>query len=100
MSENAQAMDAFREIGPGKHYLGSAHTLANFEQAFYRSTVADNNSYEQWSAEGNLDTAQRANGLWKKMLAEYEAPDLDPAIDEALQAYMTEQKAAFPDRDY
>ena len=100
MSENAQAMDAFREIGPGKHYLGSAHTLANFEQAFYRSTVADNNSYEQWSAEGNLDTAQRANGLWKKTLAEYEAPALDPAIDEALQAYMTEQKASFPDRDY
>jgi trimethylamine--corrinoid protein Co-methyltransferase len=74
MSENAQAMDAFEEVGPGKHFLGSAHTLTNFETAFYRSTVADNNSYEQWSAEGSLDSAQRANVLWKKMLAEYEAP--------------------------
>jgi trimethylamine--corrinoid protein Co-methyltransferase len=66
MSENAQAMDAFEEVGPGKHFLGSAHTLSNFETAFYRSTVADNNSYEQWSAEGSLDSAQRANVLWKK----------------------------------
>ena len=100
MSENAQAMAAFAEVGPGKHFLGSAHTLSNFESAFYRSTVADSNSYEQWTAEGSLDTAQRANGMWKKMLAEYEAPPLDPAIDEALLAYMTEQKAAFEDRDY
>jgi trimethylamine--corrinoid protein Co-methyltransferase len=100
VSENGQAMSAFEEVGPGKHFLGSAHTLANFETAFYRSTVADNNSFEQWSAEGSLDTAQRANTLWKKMLAEYQAPELDPAIDEALQAFMTEQKASFADREY
>ena len=100
VSENGQAMSAFEEVGPGKHFLGSAHTLANFETAFYRSTVADNNSFEQWSAEGSLDAAQRANTLWKKMLAEYQAPELDPAIDEALQAFMTEQKASFADRDY
>ena len=100
LSENGQAMTAFEEVGPGKHFLGSAHTLSNFETAFYRSTVADNNSYEQWSAEGNLDTAQRANKIWKQMLADYEAPSLDPAIEEALTAFMTEQKASFADRDY
>ncbi len=100
VSENGQAMSAFEEVGPGKHFLGSEHTLANFETAFYRSTVADNNSYEQWSAEGSLDAAQRANTLWKQTLAEYQAPDLDPAIDEALQAFMTEKKASFADRDY
>ena len=100
VSENGQAMSAFEEVEPGKHFLGSAHTLANFETAFYRSTVADNNSYEQWSAEGSLDAAQRANTLWKQMLAEYQAPELDPAIDEALQAFMTEHKASFADRDY
>ncbi len=100
LSENGQAMEAFAEVGPGKHFLGSAHTLTNFESAFYRSTVADSNSYEQWSAEGGLDTAQRANGLWKKMLADYEPPAIDPAVDESLLAYMAEQKAAFEDRDY
>ena len=61
--ENGQAMDAIREVGPGKHFLGCAHTQANFETAFYRSPIADNNSFEQWEAEGSLDAAQRANAL-------------------------------------
>ena len=100
LSENGQAMDAIREVGPGKHFLGCAHTQANFETAFYRSPIADNNSYEQWEAEGAKDLAQRANAVWKKMLAEYEAPPLDPAIDEALQDFMGRRKASFPDSSY
>jgi trimethylamine--corrinoid protein Co-methyltransferase len=97
LSENGQAMDAIREVGPGKHFLGCAHTQANFETAFYRSPLADNNSYEQWQAEGSADMAQRANKLWKKQLAEYEAPPLDPAADEELLDYMNRRKASFPD---
>lgn len=100
LSENSQAMDALREVGPGSHFLGAAHTQANFEKAFYRSTIADNNSFEQWEEEGSLDAAQRANRIWKKMLAEYEAPTLDDSIDEALQEFMTRRKAEFADRDY
>lgn len=76
------------------------HTLSNFESAFYRSTIADSNSFEQWSAEGGLDAAQRANGVWKQMLADYEPPALDPAIDEALLDFMAREKASFADRDY
>jgi trimethylamine--corrinoid protein Co-methyltransferase len=97
LSENGQAMDAIREVGPGKHFLGCAHTQANFENAFYRSPLADNNSVEQWEAEGATNMAKRANALWKKMLAEYEPPPLDPAIDEALIDYMDRKKAAVPD---
>jgi trimethylamine---corrinoid protein Co-methyltransferase len=97
LSENGQAMDAIREVGPGKHFLGCAHTQANFENAFYRSPLADNNSYEQWEAEGAHDMAQRANTLWKKQLAEYELPPMDPAVDEALLDYMNRRKSAFPD---
>src|SRR6201991_1109051 len=97
LSENGQALDAIREVGPGSHYLGCAHTQANFETAFYRSSIADNNSYEQWLAEGEQDAAQRANKIWKRMLNEYEAPALDPAIDEALQAFLAKRKAAAPD---
>jgi trimethylamine--corrinoid protein Co-methyltransferase len=100
LSENGQAMDAIREVGPGKHFLGCAHTQANFETAFYRSPLADNNSFEQWEAEGATDMAQRANVLWKKQLAEYVAPPLDPGIDEALQDYMNRRKASFPDSSY
>ncbi|MEE8202508.1 MAG: trimethylamine methyltransferase family protein [Alphaproteobacteria bacterium] len=97
LSENGQAMDAIREVGPGSHYLGCAHTQANFETAFYRSTIADNNSFEQWEAEGSKDTAQRANALWKRMLAEYEAPGIDAGVDEALIAFMREKKESMPD---
>jgi len=97
LSENGQALDAIREVGPGKHFLGCAHTQANFETAFYRSPLADNNSVEQWEAEGSLDMAQRANALWKKMLREYEAPPIDPGVDEALLDFIARRKASFPD---
>jgi trimethylamine--corrinoid protein Co-methyltransferase len=97
LSVNGQALDAIREVGPGKHFLGCAHTQANFENAFYRSPLADNNSYEQWEAEGSPDMTKRANALWKKQLAEYVEPPLDPAIDEALLDYIARRKASFPD---
>ncbi|TNE33996.1 MAG: trimethylamine methyltransferase [Alphaproteobacteria bacterium] len=97
VSENGQAMDAVREVGPGGHFLGCAHTQANFEDAFYRSRIADNNSVEQWMADGSKDAATRANGIWKKMLREYEAPALNPTIDEALIDFMKTRKASFPD---
>ncbi|MET4804898.1 trimethylamine methyltransferase family protein [Limibacillus sp. MBR-115] len=97
LSENGQAMDAIREVGPGQHFLGCAHTQANFETAFYRSNVADNNSYEQWLAEGSLDAAQRTNNLVRKMLEEYEAPVLDPAVDEALNSFIAKAKESMPD---
>jgi trimethylamine---corrinoid protein Co-methyltransferase len=97
LSPNGQALDAMHEVGPGKHFLGCAHTQANFENAFYRSPLADNNSYEQWEAEGGTNMSKRANVMWKKMLAEYVEPPMDPSIDEALLEYMAMRKAAFPD---
>jgi trimethylamine--corrinoid protein Co-methyltransferase len=99
MSENGQALDAIRENGPGTHFLGTAHTLANFETAFYRSDLADNNSFEQWSEDGSLDAAQRANTAWKKALAEYTAPPLDPGVSEALAEFVAARKAAAPDTE-
>ncbi|PPR76414.1 MAG: hypothetical protein CFH05_00183 [Alphaproteobacteria bacterium MarineAlpha3_Bin4] len=96
-SENGQAMDAIREVGPGAHYLGCAHTQANFETAFYRSTVADNNSFEQWQTEGELRTVDRASKGCKEMLASYQPPPLDEAKDEELLAFIAEKKASFPD---
>ena len=100
LSENGQAMDAIHEVGPGGHFLGCDHTQRNFEQAFYISRIADNNSVEQWEIDGSLDATVRANGLWKQMLADYMAPELDPAIDEALGEFITNKKAAVPDSTY
>jgi trimethylamine--corrinoid protein Co-methyltransferase len=97
LSPNGQAVDAIIENGPGQHFLGTAHTLANFETAFFRSSMADNNSYEQWEAEGSLDTTNRANAAWKKMLAEYEAPPIDEAVVAELREWVERKKASFPD---
>jgi trimethylamine--corrinoid protein Co-methyltransferase len=99
LSEDGQAMGAIREVGPGGHYLGCAHTQAHFETAFHRSAIADNNSFEQWQAEGALDAQARANKRWKEMLADYpdQAPSLDPGIDEALAAFIARKKESMPD---
>ena len=102
LSENGQAMDAIAEVGAkspdeGRHFLGTAHTQSNFETAFYRSRIADNNSFEQWQAEGEKDAATRANGIWKKQLASYVEPGLDPAVDEALTTFMANRKETLPD---
>ena len=99
LSENGQALDAILSNGPGQHFLGSAHTQANFETAFYRAETADNNSYEQWEEDGSLDAAQRANAIWKRMLREYEAPPLDEALDEALLEFIARRKASMPDSE-
>ena len=97
LSDNGQALDAIRENPPGQHFLGTPHTLANFETAFYRSETADNSSFEQWTEDGALDATQRANRIWKQRLADYEAPLLDDAIDEELRAFVDRRKSELPD---
>jgi len=92
LSENAQALDALREVGPGNHFLGCEHTQRNFETAFYRSSLADNKSFEQWSDEGAVWHQDRAAKLWRQMLKDYEKPPMDEAVDEALLAYMAKRR--------
>lgn len=94
LSTEAFAMDAIREVGPGGHFLGCEHTQTYFRSAFHESKLADTSSFEQWQQEGALTTEERAQQICQKMLAEYEAPPLDPAADEALQAYMSEKRTA------
>jgi trimethylamine--corrinoid protein Co-methyltransferase len=100
LSENGQALSAIREVGPGQHFLGCNHTQENFKSAFYRSNIADNNSFEQWEMDGSMDATMRANKIWKQMLNDYQAPELDPAIDEALLAFIKQRKDSFKDSNY
>jgi trimethylamine--corrinoid protein Co-methyltransferase len=97
LDDNAFALDAFREVGPGKHFLGCAHTMANYLTAFYDPELADNNSFEQWRDAGEQDIQARAHARWKEMLAAYEPPPIDQAVDEALQDFMARKKASIPD---
>jgi trimethylamine--corrinoid protein Co-methyltransferase len=97
IDENAQAMDALREIGPGGHFLGCAHTQANYQSAFWRTTVLDYKPYETWAEEGERSTEELAAAKVDRMLADYQEPTLDPAIREELVAYITKKKASMPD---
>ncbi|WP_420324977.1 trimethylamine methyltransferase family protein [Mameliella sp.] len=97
VNEETLAMDAIREVGPGGHYLGCAHTQANFKTAFWRSEVFDYKPYETWSEEGARDTVALATARVQKLLDTYQQPMLDPSINEALNAYVAERKASMPD---
>jgi trimethylamine--corrinoid protein Co-methyltransferase len=61
-------------VGPGGHFFGAAHTLARYETALYEPMVSDWRNFETWEETGGLTTTQRANGIWKQLLAGYQAP--------------------------
>lgn len=100
IDDNSLAVDAFAEVGPGNHFFGCSHTMANYETAFWDSRIADNEPFEKWEAAGSTDAATRANQLWKKTLADYEAPPLDAAKDEELQDFVARKKASMEDMWY
>ena len=91
-----EALAAVRDIGPGGHYLGHPHTQANFERAFFMPKLFDNNAIEQWVADGSHDTCERALERAKRLLADYEEPALDPAMDEALRDYIARREREIP----
>ena len=93
------AMQAVRDVGPGGHYLGHPHTLENFERAFFMPKMFDNNSIEQWQAEGSVEITQRALDFAKKSLNEYEEPKLDEGINEALLDYIARREREIPAED-
>ena len=92
-----EAMAAVREVGPGGHFLGTQHTLDNFESAFFMPNIMDFNSFEQWSAEGAKDAHTRGLEKAQSMLAAYEEPKLDEGVHEALLAFMARRREELPD---
>ncbi|MEO0821628.1 MAG: trimethylamine methyltransferase family protein [Pseudomonadota bacterium] len=94
-----EALAAVRDIGPGGHYLGHPHTLANFQRAFFMPKLLDNNAIEQWQADGALDTTARALARARTLLAGYEEPALDPARDDALRDYIARREREIPAED-
>ena len=97
VDENAQAMDAIREVGPGGHYLGCEHTQKNFKSAFWKSDLLDYKPFETWEDEGARDTQALATARVEKMLNDYVQPALDPGIAEGLADFVATKKAAEPD---
>ena len=93
------AVSAVGDIGPGGHYLGHPHTQENFQTAFFMPEMFDNNSIEQWQAEGGIEITERALNQAKKLLREYEEPKLDEARNEALLDYIARREREIPAAD-
>jgi trimethylamine--corrinoid protein Co-methyltransferase len=94
VDDETLALDAIADVGPGGHFFGTAHTLTRYETAFYQPILSDWRNFESWQEAGSQTALQRANALYKKQLAEYRPPPLDPAIAEELRAYVAKRKEA------
>jgi trimethylamine--corrinoid protein Co-methyltransferase len=92
VSDDDLALDAIAEVGPGGHHFGTSHTLERYESAFYSPIISNRQNFEAWQEAGSIDSAARANAIWKQLLQEYEQPALDPAIDDALVDYVSRRK--------
>ena len=94
-----EGMAAIADVGPGGHYLGHPHTLENFQRAFFMPDMFDNNSIEQWQAEGSVETTERALKRARKLLGEYQEPKLEESRDEALRDYIARREREIPKAD-
>jgi trimethylamine--corrinoid protein Co-methyltransferase len=99
-SDEALARDAYDEVEPGGHFLGSAHTMRNYKTAFYQPALSDSENVESWEEGGCMDMRQRAYDRWNEMLKQYEPPSMDHSIREELQAYVAKRKEEIPDAWY
>lgn len=98
--DNALGVDAYADVEPAGHFLGSAHTMRNYETAYYDAVLSDSESFEQWTERGEKDTARRAFERWNAVLSDYQAPPIDPAVDEALKDFIAQKKNSMPDAWY
>jgi trimethylamine--corrinoid protein Co-methyltransferase len=92
VDDAALGLDAIADVGPGGHFFGTAHTLERYETAFYRPLVSDWRNFETWQADGARTATERANAIWKRLLAEAVPPPLDPPVLEALDAFVARRK--------
>jgi trimethylamine--corrinoid protein Co-methyltransferase len=92
VDDDQLAIDAIRDVGPNGNFFGASHTLERYETAFYQPFLSDLNNFETWEERGSIRTPERANKIWKQILAEFEAPPLDEAIREELESFVTRRK--------
>jgi trimethylamine--corrinoid protein Co-methyltransferase len=88
VTEESIGLEAVREVGPGGHFFGCAHTLRRYDSAFYAPILSDWRNFESWEEAGSETATQRANRLFKAVLSSYTPPPLDPAIGEALDDFV------------
>ena len=92
VDDETLALDVIAKVGVGGHFLGEEHTRRHFKTEFYFPNLADTEAFESWVKKGSMDAYERATARWKKLLASYQEPKIDPAIDEALRDFMARRK--------
>ncbi|MGB1390653.1 MAG: trimethylamine methyltransferase family protein [Paracoccaceae bacterium] len=100
VSDEAMARDAYGEVAPGGHFLGSAHTMRNYQTAFYEPALSDSENVESWEDGGGTDMRERAHARWTQMLRDYQPPPMEDATREALEAFVVKRKEELPDAWY
>ena len=100
MDDNALGRSAYDDVEPASHFLGSAHTMANYRTAYYDAQLSDSENVESWEERGAKDSYRRAYERWNELLAAYEPPTLDPATHEELAAFVAKRKEQLPDAWY
>ena len=90
--EDSIGVEAIRQVGPHGNFFDSDHTRARYTNAFYAPFLSDWRNFESWQLAGAEQAPQRANKLWKAILAEFEPPPMDPAIKEELAAFVERRK--------
>jgi trimethylamine--corrinoid protein Co-methyltransferase len=88
ISDETLALDMIAMVGPGGHHFDTPHTQMRYSSAFFETALSDRQGYESWQAAGGHDAAQRANAVWKELLASYEAPPLDPGVEQELREFV------------
>jgi trimethylamine--corrinoid protein Co-methyltransferase len=88
INEETLALDMIELVGPGGHHFDTPHTQAHYNSAFFEAALSDRQGYETWVAQGSRDAYQRANAVWKDLLASYEAPELEAGIEQGLREYV------------
>ena len=96
-SDDDLAVEAIKGVAAGGHFFGESHTLARYESAFYRPLLSDWSNFENWTEAGARNATERATTLWKKLLAEYQPPPLDPAVREAVADYVARRTSELGD---
>jgi trimethylamine--corrinoid protein Co-methyltransferase len=93
VSESEIAFDAIAGVAPGGHFFGAPHTLERFRSAFYEPLVFDRSNFERWIESGGLTATERANRIWKDVLAGFETPPIDSGVADALSEFVERRRA-------
>jgi len=92
VTEEELALEAIAEVGAGGHHFGTSHTMSRYKDAFYKPIVSDWSNFEAWQEAGAKPAELRANELYKKLIEGYQKPDIDPAVEEQLVAYVAQRR--------